>query len=155
MRAISSGFILNFTLKLFINLHGVSLDLFRVAARVAVADKCPVCKTLMLYDDGRDAYVCNCGFVDANGSAGSDDLEEIATIIASAPSVMNCTTEFSISVNFEGSVSNPSLVKKLESEFLAAIESAIQITAREMQLKATELKIKPLSVEIATQTNKS
>jgi hypothetical protein len=132
------------------------MDIFRIAARVSEPEACPVCGDLMLYDDGRDAYTCNCGFAEANGPSGSTNLEKVAAAIAArSSSGVSCTADLSISVNFEGQITNQTLTSKLKSEFLAAIKSAIDITAREMHLKFTEIQVEPLSVEIVSiPTNK-
>jgi len=126
-----------------------NVDILRIAARISVPEACPVCDDLMLYDDGRDAYTCNCGFAEANGPLGSANLEKVAAAIAARSSGgVNCTTNISISVGFEGQISNQVIAKKLDLELMSAIESAIQITAREMRLKATDVRVEPSSIEV-------
>jgi hypothetical protein len=110
----------------------------------------------MLYDDGRDAYVCDCGFAEPNGPAESELEKVAANIVAkiTAPEpvdpVLTCSTELSISVNFNGSVSQPALLKKLNAELTAAVRSAVSITSREMHVKATGVTLRPIEIDAKT-----
>ena len=118
-----------------------------IAARVSTSDTCPICETLMLYDDGRDSYVCNCGFATKNRSS-SVDIEKIASSISIPVGNLNCSVSISLSANFEGSISNQALSRKLKSELISAIESSIQITAREFDLKVSGVQIKQPSIDV-------
>jgi len=120
-------------------------NIIRIAARVSVPELCPVCKSIMLYDDGRDSYICDCGFVGNNGPESS--FESIASRIASV-NKMNCSVEISLSVDLNGNVSEGVLSKKIKSEILSSIESAITITAKEFQLEASNISVKPPVIKI-------
>lgn len=126
-------------------------DVIRIAARVSVPELCPVCKSLMLYDDGRDAYVCICGFVGDNGPTKQHEFEKIASMIASnSSSQVNCSVEILLSVYFKGNVSDSVLSKKIKSEMFSSIESAITITAKELQIEASDISVKPPVVKITS-----
>lgn len=118
-----------------------------IAARVSISETCPICETLMLYDDGRDSYVCNCGFASKNKSS-SVNIEKIASSISIPVGNLNCAINISLSAVFEGQISNQVLAKKLRSELVSAIESSIQITAREFDLKVSGVKIKQPVVDV-------
>jgi len=57
-------------------------------------------------------------------------------------------TEITLSANFEGKVSKPTLIKKLKSEIMASLESAVKITARELRLESTGLTLKPVRIDV-------
>lgn len=129
------------------------VDLLRIAARIAVPETCPVCKALMLYDDGREAYACNCGFEDGPAAG---DMAEVAAAVAAAPAAraaaasgFSCKVDLSIAVDFEGPGSEAALVKKLKLELMAAVRSSLTIVSRELRLKASGVTISPVSVDVS------
>lgn len=106
----------------------------------------------MLYDDGRDAYVCNCGFEECNGPAEAE-LEKVAANIVAKVAVdpdpvFECGANISLSVDFSGAATQPALVKKLKLELMSAIRSAISITSREMRVKAVGVTVEPLDITV-------
>jgi hypothetical protein len=113
----------------------------------------------MLYDDGRDAYVCNCGFAEANGPADAE-LEKVAAIVAAKvvaepDPVFACNANLVLSVNFEGAATQSALVKKLKLELMSAIRSAVSITAREMRVKAIGVTVEPMDVTVEAKKSSS
>ena len=127
------------------------MEVIRIAARVAVPEICPVCKSFMLYDDGRDAYVCDCGFAGTNnpGNLGNaDTIKKIAASISQSMKSISGTASITLSVDFRGSVSDQQLAQKLQSELISSIKSAVLITARELQLENPEVHIDKPSIEI-------
>jgi len=134
------------------------VDILRIAARVAIPEICPVCSAPMLYDDGRDAYVCNCGFADEGGPVAADS-EVVAAIAArvAAPrpgkKKVACEVEVSFSVSFEEGASGnamgiEALSKKLRSELMAAVRSSVTIAARETGMRAAGVTVRPVQMEM-------
>lgn len=58
-----------------------------------------------------------------------------------------CRMELSVEVDFEGETSKSALVKKLKSEVSAMLESAVKITARDLKLKPSDVRVRPTSVD--------
>lgn len=56
--------------------------------------------------------------------------------------------ELSLSVNFEGSADKGALMTKMKQELLASIETGVSVTARAFNLKVSNLKVKPLKVNM-------
>ena len=127
------------------------MNIIRIAARVTNPEICPICHQMMLYDDGRDAYVCDCGFAGPN-SISESAVTDVASHIAKSvpPDYVSCRSDISLSVDFENSdVSLTDLSKKLRFEIMAAIKSAVQITSNEMRVKVSEVHVKPLDIKIS------
>lgn len=147
------------------------MDILTIAARVSsVGAKCS-CGRDKVYDDGRDAYFCpSCGIADGNAPSVSVTAgrkrkrkrpEKVALPKSPAPraprgpDVLAARTEFSVradislSVDFEGDVTQQQLVKKLRNEVMAAIKQAVTITANELQAEPSTVMVKPISFEVA------
>jgi hypothetical protein len=85
------------------------------------------------------------------------DLSAIASRIAarSIESLTSPSTEYSarvelvFSVDFEGQVAKDILIKKLEDEVVAALESSIKITSRDLELRTGRVLVKPLKFSVA------
>jgi hypothetical protein len=56
--------------------------------------------------------------------------------------------ELSLSVDFEGAADKAALMTKLKQEIVDSIESGVSITARSFNLRASNLKVKPLKVNM-------
>lgn len=148
------------------------MDYLRIAARVSSSTPCDGCEEgTLLYDDGRDAYVCN--------SCGNSRTSSFGTVITArkkrkprqrkakpkAPvpppitslrenvlkpeTEFSCQCELALSVDFEGMMPKGSLSNKLRAELTAAIKQAITITAGDMGLQATSLNIQPIKFDVA------
>ncbi len=58
-----------------------------------------------------------------------------------------CKIELELSVNFKGDVDDKRLISKIKSELTASISAAMNIVARDFDLKPTNLEVKPVRVE--------
>lgn len=147
------------------------MDYFRIAARVTSSVTCASCVDgSMLYDDGRDAYVCSaCGDTRGNGAglvtaakkrkprrkAKPKAPPPPTPITSLRENVLKPETEYSaqcelvLSADFEGPVTKGSLSNKLRAELTAAIKQALTITANDMGLKSTGVTIQPIKFEVA------
>lgn len=67
--------------------------------------------------------------------------------VVEAPTEFAVRMDLSIAVNFEGETLKPALLKKLQSEIKAMVESAVKITARDLKLKPSDISIRPNDVE--------
>ena len=83
------------------------------------------------------------------------DLVSIASRVASRrESLERPGTESSVmmditfSADFEGTVSKDVLTKKFEDEVMAALESSIKIISRELRIHPTQVRVKPLQIEV-------
>lgn len=54
--------------------------------------------------------------------------------------------DISLSVNFEGQVDKQILMDKFKRELIASIESGVSMTARSLDLAASNLRVKPLKM---------
>lgn len=61
----------------------------------------------------------------------------------------SCRMEVSFSADFEGDVAQRDLVKKVKTEVMAAMKSAMKQVARDLGLTSTGLTVQPLQVECA------
>ena len=126
------------------------MDILNIASNVANCEICPACKTPILYDDGVDSYQCNCG----PGCCDTADpvvvINVASRIAKDAPviSKITCGSDISLSVDFDGAIGEAALMKKLKTEIISAIRSAVSITAREMRLKATKVELHTMNVTI-------
>lgn len=59
----------------------------------------------------------------------------------------SCQADISFSADFEGNVSKGQLTKKLRQEIISAIKESVSVVAREFQIQATGILVKPLKVE--------
>jgi hypothetical protein len=57
--------------------------------------------------------------------------------------------DIAFSADFEGPVSKQELTKKINDEIIAALEVAVKIVSRDLQLKPGQVRVKPLRVEVA------
>jgi len=67
--------------------------------------------------------------------------------VLAPPTEWACRMELSVEVDFEGETSKAALVKKLKSEVSAMLESAVKITARDLKLKPSDVRVRPTSVD--------
>lgn len=67
--------------------------------------------------------------------------------VLAAPTEWACRMELSVEVEFEGEASKAQLVKKLKSEVTAMMESAVKVTARDLKLKPSDVRVRPTSVD--------
>ena len=124
----------------------------------------------MLYDDGRDAFVCSeCGQTKDNSPSivvsarkrkpRARRAKPKAPVVAPITNIRDdvlkpeteysCRCELALSVDFEGSIPKGSLSNKLRAEITAAIKQAISITSKDMNLESTSLNIQPIKFDIA------
>lgn len=61
----------------------------------------------------------------------------------------SCQLELSLSVDFEGNVSQKQLLDKLKRELMASIETGIKVTARDMRIQASNVSVRPLKFEVS------
>jgi len=57
----------------------------------------------------------------------------------------------SISAEFEGNVSKPTLIKKIKSEVMASLEGAMNIVTRELRVQSNGVTIKPIKFDVKVQ----
>lgn len=67
--------------------------------------------------------------------------------VVQAPTEWACRVELSVEVSFEGDTAKAALVKKLKSEIAAMVESAVKITARDLKLEPSDVRIRPTAVD--------
>jgi hypothetical protein len=67
--------------------------------------------------------------------------------VLAPPTEWACRMELSVEVEFEGETSKSALVKKLKSEVSAMLESAVKITARDLKLKPSDVRVRPTSFD--------
>jgi hypothetical protein len=67
----------------------------------------------------------------------------------------SCQVDISLSADFEGSVAESALKKKLKNELVAAIKAGIVSTARGFNLQATGVLVKPLRIDCAVNDQSS
>lgn len=67
--------------------------------------------------------------------------------VLAPPTEWACRMELSVEVDFEGEASKAQLVKKLKSEVAAMMESAVKITARDLKLKPSNVRVRPTVVD--------
>lgn len=65
------------------------------------------------------------------------------------PTEYSCQVDISLTADFEGDVARNHLLKKLESEILAAIKAGVASTAKAYGLQATNILLKPVRIECA------
>jgi hypothetical protein len=68
--------------------------------------------------------------------------------VLAPPTEWACRMELSVEVDFEGDASKAQIVKKLKSEVTAMMESAVKITARDLKLKPSDVRVRPTSVDV-------
>lgn len=59
----------------------------------------------------------------------------------------SCRMEIELSADFEGSASKQALIKKFKNEVMAALETSMEICARDLELDATSITIRPLRMD--------
>ncbi|HEY8096128.1 MAG TPA: hypothetical protein VIE65_08540 [Methylobacter sp.] len=65
------------------------------------------------------------------------------------PTEYSCRADVSISVEFEGRTSKTALLKKLKDELSASIRAAVSITAKDMNLQPSAVKVQPIKFDCA------
>lgn len=141
------------------------MDLLRIAARAAtVTEVCPVDQGPMLYDDGRSVYSCvlcnhsrspsTISILAARKLAQQDaELDSFTEEVPEHPGSFAPATEFACRVeidlhaSFEGTCSKTELLKKFKQDLMAALETAVSTTSRDMKLHPGEVLVNPISVE--------
>ncbi len=68
--------------------------------------------------------------------------------VVKAPTEWACRAELAVEVNFEGDTAKPALVKKLKSEIAAMVESAVKITARDLSLDPSDVRIRVNALDV-------
>lgn len=66
----------------------------------------------------------------------------------------SCRMELSLSVDFEGQVPKDRLIKKLKSEMMASIKAAVNIVSRDFSLETTGVKVQPIKLECAVNSDR-
>lgn len=66
------------------------------------------------------------------------------------PTEWACRAELSVEVDFEGDTAKAALVRKLKTEIAAMVESAVKITARDLKLKPSDVRIRVSSLDCVT-----
>lgn len=66
------------------------------------------------------------------------------------PTEWACRAELSVEVDFEGDTAKAALVRKLKTEIAAMVESAVKITARDLKLKPSDVRIRVNSLDCVT-----
>jgi hypothetical protein len=67
--------------------------------------------------------------------------------VLAPPTEWACRMELSVEVEFEGETSKAALVKKLKSEVSAMLESAVKVTARDLKLKPSDVRVRPTAFD--------
>jgi hypothetical protein len=67
--------------------------------------------------------------------------------VVQTPTEWACRVEMSVEVSFEGDTAKAALVKKLKSEIAAMVESAVKITARDLKLEPSNVRIRPTAID--------
>lgn len=143
------------------------MDFLRIAARAATtAEICPIDQGPMLYDDGRSVYAC----VLCNHSKSPSTIAILAARrVAQQPNESEeetesgevlehpgsfapatefaCRVEIDLHASFEGTCSKTELLKKFKQDLMAALETAVSTTSRDMKLHPGEVLVNPISVE--------
>lgn len=79
--------------------------------------------------------------------------EPSATDLLSANTEFSVRAEVSLSVDFEGSVSQSKLKKKFRNELMAAIKEAVTITANSLQVSPSTVVVQPIMFDVAVNDN--
>ena len=61
----------------------------------------------------------------------------------------SCQVELSLTADFEGNVSKSNLLKKLQTELVAAIQTGVKMVARDFAIQATGITVRPLNINCA------
>jgi len=67
--------------------------------------------------------------------------------VVRAPTEWACRVELSVEVDFEGDAAKNALVKKLKTEITAAMETAVKMTARDLRLKPSDVRVRPTALD--------
>lgn len=67
--------------------------------------------------------------------------------VLAPPTEWACRVELSVEVSFEGDTAKAALVKKLKTEIAAMVESAVKITARDLKLEPSDVRVRPTAVD--------
>jgi hypothetical protein len=86
----------------------------------------------------------------------SQPVEEMSFQDISVPQTeYSASMDLSLSVNFEGVANSHQLMAQLKKTVIKAIESAVSQTARTFNVSPTQLRVKPLKVDMAVIDNLS